>query len=232
MANIPILILQLCDAEPGTLIDHELEKQRIPFERIRVFENTRIPDQDSIRAAIILGSPTSVNDFQQYDWAKTLYAWTSGAIRSNTPLLGICYGSQLLAKIFGATVSRHTEMELGIYDAVLTEYGATDPLFAGFGSSFSVAQWHGETWKLPYGATLLCEGEGCRNQAFRHGNILGLQFHLEGGLQEMSSWSEMYPQDVAISGKDANAIRADFQKRSEELQALFSKMIENWVKGV
>lgn len=229
---LPILIIQLCDAERGDLFDAELQARGIPYQRLKLHQSDSLPSYQELRAAIILGSPTSVNEYQQQNWARELYGWTATALRMNLPLLGICYGSQLLAKLLGATVSRHTQMELGVYDARLTESGAADPLFANFPETFPVAHWHGETWKLPFGATLLCEGDECRNQTFRRGNVVGVQFHLEGSASELASWPRVYPEDVAISGIDAEKLAEGFRTKSAELHRLFRTFLDNWLKEI
>ena len=60
------------------------------------------------------------------------------------PLLGICLGSQLLAKALGARVYRNAQKEIGWYTGDLIPAGAVDPLFAGLASPVPVFQWHGD----------------------------------------------------------------------------------------
>jgi GMP synthase (glutamine-hydrolysing) len=72
--------------------------------------------------------------------------------------------------------------EIGAMPVTLTEDGAADPLFGGFDREFPVFQWHGDTFRIPFGATWLAQSSDCKNQAFRKGNLVGVQFHLEADL--------------------------------------------------
>jgi len=70
----------------------------------------------------------------------------------------------------------------------LTEAGLADPLFRGLPPVVPVFQWHGDTFAIPAGGSLLATGSDCRNQAFRHGNSWGLQFHLEADRSSLAAW--------------------------------------------
>jgi len=136
---------------------------------------------------ILMGGPMSVND--DLPWIPRELAAIREAVSRGIPVLGICLGSQLIAKALGAPVYRNPVKEIGWSPVRWTPAARTDALFAGLDGSQMVFQWHGETFDLPPGAELLAESAACRHQAFRAGaNIYALQFHLEVTPAIIADW--------------------------------------------
>ena len=136
---------------------------------------------------IFLGGPMSVNDGLPF--LERELEVVRQALDRGQPVLGICLGSQLIARALGASVYRNPVKEIGWFEIRLTEAGARDALFGCMNGTERVFHWHGETFDLPRGATLLASSEACRNQAFRWGsNVYGLQFHLEVTPAMIADW--------------------------------------------
>ncbi len=98
------------------------------------------------------------------------------------PLLGVCYGHQLIANIYGGEVNHDKEQsKFGLFKVSLTEEGQRDPLFKGLPDTFMAQYAHKDSVTiLPRGATLLASAEGCRFSALRYGPAAyTLQFHPE-----------------------------------------------------
>ena len=144
----------------------------------------RIADYDGL---IFLGGPMSANDPLPFlDRERTLVAQ---AVERGQPLLGICLGSQLIARSLGAEVHRNPAKEIGWFDIHFTEAAADDALFGGISGPETVFHWHSDTWELPPGAARLAWSKACGNQAFRAGrNIYGLQFHPEVTPAMIANW--------------------------------------------
>src|SRR5258706_7936386 len=85
--------------------------------------------------------------------------------RTGRGLLGICLGSQLMARASGGKVRRHTHLEVGFTDLTVTPEGQKDPVVGGLGPKPRIMQWHEDTFDLPGEAELLMAGDDCRTQA-------------------------------------------------------------------
>lgn len=134
--------------------------------------------QDAGDLLIVMGGPMSVNDPDP--WIAKETSFIRSALLAGQPVLGICLGSQFMAKALGATVRAGRELEIGITQIRLTEEGRQDPVFGSGPTPFDVFEWHGEIFDLPKDAVPLAGSEVAPLQAFRYGSrAYGLLFHLE-----------------------------------------------------
>ncbi|PQJ34137.1 GMP synthase [Salinibacter sp. 10B] len=128
----------------------------------------------SFDGVIISGSQSSVYDDNR-PWIQPLSRWVEGAIADDVPLLGVCWGHQLLAQILGGTV-KGGSYELG-YVEVTQE--TEDPIWTNIPNPFTVFATHSDhVVEMPPGATLLASNE-TGVQAFRHEQVYTVQFHPE-----------------------------------------------------
>lgn len=142
------------------------------------YESTELPEIAAIDLLIVMGGPMSVNDEANYPWLAAEKIFVRDAIKSGTPVLGICLGAQLIASAMGAQIFPNQEKEIG-WLPVQAVSSTEDSVF-NFPPTTEVFHWHGETFDLPPGATRIASSEGCENQAFQIGQrVIGLQFHLE-----------------------------------------------------
>ena len=140
------------------------------------FENDDTPAVEEIDFLIVMGGPMSVHDENIHPWLKKEKAFIASCIERGTPVLGVCLGAQLIAASQGARIYPNEKKEIGWFPILSM---AESSAFC-FPSEMTVLHWHGETFDLPAGATLLASSTACRNQAFLLGkNVVGLQFHLE-----------------------------------------------------
>lgn len=139
-----------------------------------------VPNLDRYHGLIVLGGPMNCDQVERHRHLATEVAAIQSTVRAGKPVLGICLGSQLLARALGAPVNRHHTKEIGWYDVAPTDEGRRDPLFRHFSATERIFQWHGDTFAIPHGAVHLATSTACAHQAFRFGhNAYGLQFHLE-----------------------------------------------------
>lgn len=132
----------------------------------------------SFDGVIISGSQSSVYDDHR-SWIQTLSRWTEGAIADGLPILGVCWGHQLLAQILGGTV-KGGSYELGYVEVTQEQ---DDPIWDGLPNPFTVFATHSDhVVEMPPDATLLASND-TGVQAFRYEQVYAVQFHPEYDLQ-------------------------------------------------
>jgi len=138
------------------------------------------PDPASIDFLAIMGGGMNINQHRDHPWLPAEKTFIAKVIEQGKPVLGICLGAQLIADAMGGNVYQNTEFEIGWFPVRAVGAMREHPLFRGFPVEFTALHWHGDTFDLPPGATLLASTDACTNQAFIcEGNVVGLQFHAE-----------------------------------------------------
>jgi len=134
--------------------------------------------KDAGNLLIVMGGPMSVNDPDS--WVAEETDFIRSAILAGKPVIGVCLGSQFMAKALGATVRSGKDLEIGMTPVHLTKEGKSDPVFSACPETFDVFEWHGEIFDLPNNCVPLAGSEIAPLQAFRYGTrAYGLLFHLE-----------------------------------------------------
>lgn len=207
------------------LIRDALDARGIAVEYADLYEpGATRPDPAQFDALIFMGGPMSVNDPLPYlGWE--MHAIDEAAKRGQ-PVLGICLGSQLIARAMGARVYRNPEKEIGWFDIRLTGAAGKDPVLAGMPATSTVFHWHGETFDLPHGACLLASSERCRNQAFRVGEaIYGFQFHLEVTPLMIADWCRQDANSDDVKELDGPL---DAERNAAEMERLAASVFGRW----
>jgi len=131
------------------------------------------PDTDGYDGVVVTGSRASV--YWDDDWIDAARRWAGDAVTTGTPMLGICWGHQLLADAVGGTVEPMGEYELG-YRTVDHD---GDPIFDGVPASFTVFTTHSDAvTAVPDDAEVVAAND-YGIQGFRHGTVVGIQSHPE-----------------------------------------------------
>lgn len=122
---------------------------------------------------------------------------------TDRPVMGICLGSQLIARAFGGRNILDRPIEFGWRNVVPTEAGKTDPVLKELGTGAPQFHWHTDTVTLPEGAVHLAQSEMTPLQAFRLGHATyAVQFHFETGLNEVRSWSNVFADEILTHTPD------------------------------
>jgi GMP synthase (glutamine-hydrolysing) len=151
------------------------------FDILPVHKGAPLPkDAKGYDAVMMTGSPLSV--MKREPWMERAGAFMVEAGEQGIPVLGVCFGQQLLAEQYGGKVSRNPNgRETGTVEVALSPEGRVDPLFNGLPERFAVQQTHEDmVSRLPEGATVLAGNANTAHQAlaFRP-NVRGVQFHPE-----------------------------------------------------
>jgi GMP synthase-like glutamine amidotransferase len=211
----------------GTLLD----KQHIPYEIIRIDENQSVPQSlDDVSGLVFMGGSMSVND--PLDWISDEVRLIQAARQQDMPMLGVCLGSQLIARALGITVGKGTGQEIGWAKVHKVQPQQADGWFDGLDDQFMAFHWHGETFSIPPGASHLLRSDCYANQAFSIGNTLALQFHLEMTADMVREWVALYQEDVhcghpCVQAEDSLLAETDASAR--ELNAVADVVLNNWI---
>jgi GMP synthase-like glutamine amidotransferase len=170
-----------------------------------------LPDPRGYDAVVPLGSRWSVND--DLAWIATEAAMVRDAHAAGVPLLGVCFGGQLLAHALGGSVNRSPAPEIGWYDvdSSRTELIPTGPWF----------EWHFDRFTVPDGAVEIARNASA-SQAFVLGRTMGLQFHPEVNEEILEMW-------LAGDGRDEIA---ELSLTADQLRAATSSVVDDATKRV
>lgn len=166
-----------------------------------------LPELQSVAGAIITGSHAMVTDKEP--WSEALAAWLRAAVAAQVPILGICYGHQLLAHALGGEVDNHPAgLEIGTVSISLNDNAAQDALFSQMPARFSAQVVHRQSVRtLPPGATLLGGNEFEPHQAFRVGvSAWGIQFHPEFDDKAMAGYITRMAKNGRVAGQPAESV--------------------------
>jgi GMP synthase (glutamine-hydrolysing) len=144
-------------------------------------------DLSAYAAAIVFGGPQSANDDHLVGIRAELDWLECAALPAATPLLGICLGAQMMARVLGAKVGPHPDglVEIGYHPVHPTAAG--EPYFDGATMFY---QWHRDTFEIPGGAVHLAHNDAFAAQAFCHGgHAYGIEFHPEMTLAMIERWT-------------------------------------------
>jgi GMP synthase (glutamine-hydrolysing) len=197
------------------LRDHEVE--------YRYHDLGKPLSNEEYSGIIVMGGPMSAND--DLPGLRDELGLIERALSEDKPLLGVCLGSQLIAKALGARVYRNAELEIGWEPVWLTDAGKSDAVFQGTESPETFFHWHGETFDLPAGAEWLAYSEKCRHQAYRYGRrVYGIQFHPEITAEMVADWCEQ-----PVNCGDVSTLTAPIDPGAHDSRAAARRILEAWL---
>ncbi len=181
---------------------------------------------------IVLGGPIGAYENGTYPFLAEETQFIAQRLAAHRPTLGICLGAQLIARAAGARVYPSGVKEIGFGPITLTDAGHASFL-APFEHDPITLHWHGDTFDLPEGATLLASTDLCVNQAFAIGkNIVGFQFHPEARGPGFERWLIGHAVELAAAGVDVPKLRSDAGLYGPRLARKAEAVLNLWLDGV
>jgi len=229
MNEKPLVILktgrkiQSLATTPGDYEDWITTGMRWPAKQVRVIEVSArepLPNPDAPAGVVITGSGAMVTE--QAPWMRDTGAWLTRAVDAGVPVLGICFGHQLLAYALGGTVGYNPRgVEVGTVEVTL-EDAAGDRLLGALPRRFPAQLSHRQSvLELPPGAKALGHSALEPHQAFAFGTrAWGVQFHPEFDAQVVARFVEYYRDILAQQGRSADDIRTRIRPAPETRQVL------------
>lgn len=179
----------------GDFHDWVISGMRVTAHPIRTVDARReeLPHYEDLSGVVITGSSAMVTDHEP--WSERAAQWLIGVVQHDIPMLGICYGHQLLAYALGGKVSDNPAgIEVGTVKTTLTDNAQNDLLLKGLSSPLTVQASHKQSVReLPAHAVRLASSLMDVNHAFRMGeHVWGLQFHPEFDAQITRRYIDYY----------------------------------------
>ncbi len=193
-------------------------------------EDTGRPgDWDGI---VVTGSPAMVS--HREPWSERTGGWLADAVAAGVPVLGVCYGHQLLAHALGGRADdRPQGRESGTFEVRLLMEAQQDPLFRQLPERFPAHLTHRQSaLALPEGAVRLAQSDNEPNQAFRLGRCAwGVQFHPEFTPTVMTAYLKTQSEALAAEGQSPTELLAGVRP-SEAAASLLARFGELVRKGL
>ena len=216
------LIVQHEQPTPPGRIRDWLAEHEAEVDVLRIDEETRTPDPRDYDLMVSLGSEfAAYNDSIPFIQRET--ELIRAAASSDVPILGVCFGGQLMARALGGKSFRADRSEIG-WLSVRTN----DPDLVPDGPWFN---WHFDTFSLPPGARLIADTE-VGPQAYVIGRNLGLQFHPEVTPQIMDNWVRAYRHELDAEGVDPDALLEETKQRAPQARKTTERLLNNFLDGI
>lgn len=181
--------------------------QRLPVTTRDIRAANALPAVSTLAGVVVTGSHSMVSDREP--WSERAADWLRELTCEGVPVLGICYGHQLLAHAFGGVVDYHPGgIEIGTTEVALTDAAADDVLFRDVPRTFAAQLVHRQSvLVLPGEAVLLARGQFEPHQAFRIGECAwGVQFHPEFSADAMRGYIVQMTDMLTAQGRDHRAL--------------------------
>ncbi len=182
---------------------------------------------------VVLGGPIGAYEVDIYPTLKDELNLLEMRLSANRPTIGICLGAQLMARALGARVYPSGVKEIGWGQIALRPAGCESAIRHLGSDDTKVLHWHGDTFDLPEGATLLASTEICRNQAFSWGrNSLGFQFHPEATAARLEQWFIGHACELASAKLSVAALRAETARYAARLEIQARRCFDEWLTSI
>ena len=216
------LILQHEEATPPGLMTGWLSEQQAAVDTLRIDIDDRAVDPRAYDLIVSLGS-----EFAAFDdaivWIPREARLFEKAQDAGVPILGLCFGGQMLARVLGAQNFRSEQAEIG-WLPVRTH----DPALVSEGPWF---QWHFDSFTAPPGAKVVAETD-VGPQAFVAGRSLGLQFHPEVTPEIMEEWVRVYPHELRAEGVDPEGLLEETRRRAATSREVTWRLLDGFRDAV
>jgi GMP synthase-like glutamine amidotransferase len=221
-ALLRALIVQHEDPTPPGLVTEWLDQHAADVDELRIDIEDREVDPTEYDLIVSLGS-----EFAAYDDSRPFVPrevrLMRRAVDADVPVLGLCFGGQLLARVLGGEVFRGSDSEIGWLPV-----RSRDPELVPEGPWF---QWHFDTFTAPPGSSLIAESD-VGPQAFVAGRSLGVQFHPEVTPEIMEDWVRVYRHELDAEGIDPDALLEETKQRAQESRRTSWQLLERYLDRI
>ena len=213
------LVIQHEQPTPGGYVHQWLVERGADQDTYRIDVEDRVVDPRDYQMIVSLGSEFAAFD-DSVAWLSKEKQLLHEAARADVPMLGICFGGQLLARVLGGRSYRSEIAEIGWLPVRSKDHSmlSDGPWF----------QWHFDTFTVPPGARLVADST-VGPQAFAIGRSLGVQFHPEVTPEIMDQWVSVYRHELDQEGVDPDLLLEETHRRADETRAAAWRLFDGFL---
>lgn len=217
-SRLRALVIQHEQPTPGGYIHQWLEERDADQDVYRIDIEDRAVDVREYGMVVSLGSEFAAFD-DSIPWIEKEKQLLLDAARAEVPVLGICFGGQLLARVLGGESFRGEIAEIGWLPV-----RSQDQALVSDGPWF---QWHFDSFTAPHGARLIADSVA-GPQAYTIGGSLGVQFHPEVTPEIMDAWVVAYRHELDQEGVDPDRLLTETYDRAEQSRAAAWRLFDGF----
>lgn len=182
---------------------------------------------------VVLGGPIGAYEEESYPFLTKELEFIKARLNAQKPILGFCLGAQLIARALGSKVYPGPATEIGWIPLQLTDAGKHSPARHLDGGVTNMLHWHGDTFDLPEGATLLASTETCQHQIFSVGpHCLAFQCHPEADTPKIESWLIGHACELEKHSIHVRTLRKQSAEFGPALKTQGTLCIEEWLRDI
>jgi GMP synthase (glutamine-hydrolysing) len=180
---------------------------------------------------IVLGSSAGVYEANRHAFIAPELDHVRARLAAERPTLGVCFGAQLIAAALGSDVRPGGTVDVGYREVTPTAAGLSSPL--RHVSGVRMAEWHGDTFDLPEGCTLLASSAAYENEAYGIGDwLLAVQFHPELTDEMHEEWLSSGIDYVERNGYTPHTLRAQRAHYGAPMQRASQHMLAAYLESL
>ncbi|WP_417693543.1 type 1 glutamine amidotransferase [Roseibium sp.] len=199
-----VLVLENYPGTPLGLLGQALEGAGVRVTSVPAHAGAPVPeDHVGHEGLVVLGGEQNALDDLGYPFLPQVCELIRTFHAAGKPVLGICLGSQLIARAFGGENILGRPVEFGWHEVRPTDEGRGDPVIGVLKEGAALFHWHSDTVGLPREAVHLAQSDATPVQAYRIGqSTYATQFHFEAGLKVVRQWSESFSSSILVHTPD------------------------------
>jgi GMP synthase-like glutamine amidotransferase len=227
-----VLVIENFVGTPLGQVETALRDAHVEIALCQAWQGAVVPSSDAgYDGLVVLGGEQSALDDADYPFLPAVVDLTRRFTAADKAVLGICLGSQLIARGAGAQNILGRPVEFGWHEVRPTAAGRADPVLGALGEGSPTFHWHLDTFTLPPGAVQLASSDRTEQQAFRLGRATyGIQFHFEADRPLVDRWSRDFAPVIATYAPDWDRRRAaEAARHGPRADALGAAIARAWV---
>ncbi len=227
-----VLVIENYSGTPLGQVGRALTEAGAALDIRRAFAGDPLPEDEAAHdGVVILGGGQNARDDEASPFLPAVAALSRKFGEADKAVLGICLGSQLVARAYGGENILGRPIEFGWHDVRPTAAGRADPLIAALANGSPIFHWHEDTFTLPPGAIHLASSDMTEFQAYRIGRaVYGIQFHFEADRALVTGWNGLFADEIAAHTADwSDRFPVDAARHGAAADATGLEIARRWV---